>query len=89
VRNILLFGNSASGKSTLATRLAQELQVAHLDLDSLAWRPTQPPRRRPLEETTIAINEFTGNNAFWIVEGCYTDLLEVLEQRAGELIFLM
>jgi hypothetical protein len=42
-----------------------------------------------LEETTIAINEFTGNNAFWIVEGCYTDLLELLEQRAGELIFLM
>ena len=89
MRKILLFGNSASGKSTLATRLAQELQVAHLDLDSLAWLPTQPPRRRPLEETTIAINEFTGNNASWIVEGCYTDLLEVLEQHAGELIFLM
>ena len=57
-------------------------------LDSLAWLPTQPPRRRPLEETTIAINEFVQANESWVVEGCYTDLLEVLEDRASELLFL-
>ena len=62
--------------------------MGHLDLDSLAWLPTQPPRRRPLEETTIAINEFVQANESWVVEGCYTDLLEVLEDRASELLFL-
>ena len=88
MRKILLFGNSASGKSTLAAKLAQKLQVGHLDLDSIAWQPTQPPRRRPLADTTIAINEFVQANESWVVEGCYTDLLEVLEDRASELLFL-
>lgn len=42
----MLIGNSGSGKTTLATRLAREASLPHLDLDTLAWEKTQPPRRR-------------------------------------------
>src|SRR5262245_31604748 len=42
-RKLVIFGNSGAGKSTLAQRLAREGALAHLDLDSLAWLPTEPP----------------------------------------------
>jgi len=62
--------------------------MAHLDLDSLAWLPSQPPRRMPLAESRVLINEFTENNESWVIEGCYTDLLEVLAEKATEVVFL-
>src|SRR5512139_3655209 len=33
--------------STLAGWLARELDLSTLDLDSVAWEPTQPPMQRP------------------------------------------
>ncbi len=88
MRRILLFGNSGSGKSTLAARLASEATLAHLDLDSLAWLPTEPPQRMPLVESKILIDEFIEKNDSWVIEGCYTDLLDMLAVVATELVFL-
>ena len=87
MRRILLFGNSGSGKSTLASRLSNST-MAHLDLDSLAWLPSQPPQRMPLAESKVLIDEFTAKNDAWVIEGCYTDLLEILAEDATELVFL-
>ncbi|PCI76833.1 MAG: shikimate kinase [SAR86 cluster bacterium] len=87
MRKILLFGNSGSGKSTLASRLASAT-MAHLDLDSLAWLPSQPPQRMPLTDSKVLIDEFTMGNESWVIEGCYTDLLEILAKRATEVVFL-
>jgi adenylate kinase family enzyme len=36
VAGLVIFGNSSSGKSTLAQRLAGANALAHLDLDTLA-----------------------------------------------------
>ncbi len=88
MRKVLVLGNSGSGKSTLAKELRDAEGLAHLDLDSLAWQDSSPPQRAALEESHIAIQEFVENNAAWVIEGCYTDLLELLEKEANELIFL-
>lgn len=88
MRRILIFGNSGSGKSTVAARLAGEAGLAHLDLDSLAWLPSQPPQRRALSESLHLIDEFTAKNDSWVIEGCYTDLLEPLADSASELLFM-
>ena len=56
--NILIFGNSGSGKSTLAKELCSPGILAHLDLDTLAWKPVSPPERMPLEESAKKIDEF-------------------------------
>ena len=88
MRRILLFGNSGSGKSTLASRLAGEGGLAHLDLDSLAWLSTKPPQRMPLAESLRLVSDFTSAHESWVVEGCYTDLLEALADRASEILFL-
>ena len=62
--------------------------MAHLDLDSLAWLPSQPPQRMPLAESKVLIDEFTATNGSWVIEGCYTDLLEILAEQATEIVFL-
>lgn len=85
---VLVIGNSGSGKSTLATRLASERGLEHLDLDLLAWQPTDPPTRLPLAAATEQLEAFTRRHPRWIAEGCYADLIERLVPFAGELIFL-
>lgn len=87
-RRILVFGNSGSGKSTLAASLAAEHGIEHLDLDPLAWQPTEPPTRLPLEEAAQKLRTFGESHSEWVVEGCYADLLELLSEDATSAIFL-
>jgi adenylate kinase family enzyme len=74
----VLLGNSGSGKSTLAARLADAGGLAHLDLDTLAWRPTVPPERRPVADSARDIAAFVAAGERWVIEGCYADLVEVV-----------
>jgi adenylate kinase family enzyme len=87
MRKIIIFGNSGSGKSSLALKLRNE-GLAHLDLDILAWLPTIPPERRPIEQAKLKIQTFIRATDEWVVEGCYTDLLELVKPFANEAIFL-
>ncbi|WP_028470739.1 AAA family ATPase [Neptunomonas japonica] len=87
MRKVLLFGNSGSGKSTLAKELC-ERGLAHLDLDSLAWLPTMPPLRKPLIDSQKEISKFIESNTGWVIEGCYSDLIEVAISESNEIIFM-
>ncbi|MGB0899926.1 MAG: AAA family ATPase [Psychrobium sp.] len=88
MKRILIFGNSGSGKSTLATKLAAENQLAHLDLDTVAWQATKPVTRMPIDESKALLDDFTAQNRNWVIEGCYADLLELLTPMASEMIFM-
>jgi adenylate kinase family enzyme len=88
MRKILIFGNSGSGKSTLAKRLCGEEKLAHLDLDTLAWQPTNPPIRNPLAESEKSIVQFINTHGGWVIEGCYTELLEMAVPQSNEIIFM-
>ena len=85
-RRIVIFGNSGSGKTTMARALATQYGLPHLDLDSLAWSETAV--RRPLGESAQLIDAFVGANPEWIIEGCYADLLDVVLPHATEVRFL-
>lgn len=78
MQKIIIFGNSGSGKSTLAKKLSAENKLAHLDLDTLAWLPTTPPQRKSITDSAKAIAIFTQKYENWVIEGCYSDLLELL-----------
>ena len=84
----MIFGNSGSGKSTLAKKLANLDDLAHLDLDSLAWELTVPPKRKALDLSKQEIIKFTTSNKNWAIEGCYTDLLKIVEPLSNEIIFM-
>ena len=85
---IVIFGNSGSGKSTLAKQLAFNEQLAHLDLDTVAWKPQMPPERMPIAESQLTIDDFLNTNDNWVIEGCYADLLELVMSAAEKVIFL-
>lgn len=88
MQRIIIFGNSGAGKTTLANRLAEEHALAHLDLDTLAWQKIIPPTRKPIEESRAAIDNFIADNAQWVIEGCYADLLGIAAPHASRMIFL-
>lgn len=86
---IVVFGNSASGKSTYAKQVAREYGCALLDLDTLAWHADRvPPTRRPADACACEIRAFIAGRDAWVVEGCYADLLAAAVSHATELVFL-
>jgi adenylate kinase family enzyme len=87
-KRIVVMGNSGAGKSTLAARLAEQHQLAHLDLDTLAWLPTQPPERARVADSVATLGAFAGANECWVIEGCYADLLAPAATRSTLLVFL-
>lgn len=88
MNKIIIFGNSGSGKSTLAKQLVSRHQCQHLDLDTIAWLPSTPPQRRPIEDSKRLISEFIADKKSWVIEGCYADLLELVAPIASQAIFL-
>jgi adenylate kinase family enzyme len=85
---VVIFGNSGSGKSTLATELALKNQLAHLDLDTIAWKASKTPERQTILESSKSINDFLIAHNNWVIEGCYADLLEIVTSKADKVVFL-
>lgn len=83
-----MFGNSGSGKSTLARQLCDLHKLEHVDLDDLAWQATSPPQRQPVAESERQIISFIHSSLAWVIEGCYTDLLEIAAPFATEIIYM-
>jgi len=88
---VLIFGNSGSGKSTLAKSISIGNNAAHLDLDTIAWQPVTSgtlPMRMPIAGSKKQIDTFINKNDNWVIEGCYSDLLELVIHKSDEVIFL-
>ncbi|MEJ1930562.1 shikimate kinase [Nostoc sp. NIES-2111] len=85
---IIIFGNSGSGKSTLAKKLAQDLSIPILDLDTIAWEPYKIAIRRPQDDALKDLQDFITNNPSWIIEGCYSTLINAAIKFSTEIYFL-
>lgn len=88
LKKVIIFGNSASGKSTLAKHLCSSEKLAHFDLDTIAWKPTSPPERKALEESLREVENFVASNSSWVIEGCYSDLIGFVLPKATEIIYM-
>ncbi len=85
---LLLLGNSGSGKSFWARRLAQRHGLEHLDLDILVWEQGLIASPRPPEEVEEDLERFVSSREAWVVEGCYEGLIASALPRCTELLFL-
>ncbi len=83
---IILLGSAGAGKSTMARCLVQNKKIPRLSLDEIAW--SEGTERKPFDESIRELEEFLGRNEQWIIEGCYSDLVEVALPQCTELHFL-
>ena len=85
---IVILGNSGSGKSSLAKRLAAKAGCEHLDLDAIAWKAADPPVRATFETSSAAIDDFVARKSAWVIEGCYASLIAYAGKYADRMYFL-
>jgi len=85
---ILIFGNSGSGKSTYARRLAEQHALAYLDLDTIVWEPGKVAVQRAATAIAASLENFMGEHTDWIIEGCYGELVTAASTYCDELVFL-
>jgi len=83
---VVLLGNAGAGKSTLSRELLEREPAARLSLDELAF--SEGSERRPLADSVSDAMRFIESNVSWIVEGCYSDIVEPVLEHADTLIFL-
>jgi len=87
VERISVIGSSGSGKTTVARRLAEELGLRYLELDSIFHQPSW----EPLDDETFRtrIQEFT-RAARWVVDGNYTShgVADIVWARADTVVWV-
>jgi hypothetical protein len=83
----LIIGNSGSGKSWLAERLAGHLQVPWVDLDSIHWLSDEGSIARPRAEA-LGMASVAASAERWVIEGVYGWMISELIHRATALIWL-
>ena len=83
---IILLGNAGAGKSTMPRNLMGSQAIPHLSLDAIAW--SEGTKRKPLAASLKELHQFIAQNDQWIIEGCYSDLVEAALPDCTELRFL-
>jgi adenylate kinase family enzyme len=83
---VLIFGNSGSGKSWLASELS-DVNTAHIALDDIFWMSGGYNRKRPKVEVLEKIQAIK-SLPDWVVEGVYGKILLALIGKADSVIFL-
>ena len=88
MKRIIIFGNSGSGKSTLSKAICAKVGIMHLDLDTLAWKDTSPPERMEIKDSKLKIDKFLDSHEQWVIEGCYSDLIELISKSSNQVVFM-
>jgi len=83
----LIIGNSGSGKSWLAQRLAEQLQAPWTDLDQIHWLSDEHSIARPRNEA-LGMARRAASEERWVIEGVYGWIVSEILHRATTLIWL-
>jgi len=84
-RRIALVGTTGSGKSKLAEKIAQRLNIPHYELDAIHWEPnwTEAPR----DVTRQRVDAFTRCEA-WVIDGNYAFCRDITWSRLQVVVWL-
>jgi hypothetical protein len=70
----------------MARRIIGDTPIPRLSLDQIAW--DEGPKRKPVEVSLRMLHHCIQNNERWVIEGCYSDLIEAALPHCTELRFL-
>ena len=84
-RRMNVVGTSSVGKTTLAARLAELLEVPHVELDALHWEPNWTEAPPPVLRERVAA-AIAGDG--WVVDGNYATVRDLLWARAEAVVWL-
>lgn len=82
-KRVLIAGTSGAGKTSLAARLGQALELPHVEIDALFHGPGWTPRRSFASEVEI----FSAQPC-WVTEWQYDSVRAMLAERADLLVWL-
>ena len=85
MQRIVVVGTSGSGKTTVAARIAKELGLLHIELDSIHWLPNWT--ELPDEEFRTQVAEKITVDR-WVADGNYKPVRDLLWRRADTLVWL-
>jgi adenylate kinase family enzyme len=89
-RHLAVVGNSGSGKTTLARQVAEDLGLAHVELDALfhqpGWTPLEPDEFGRRVEA--ALDRADRAEQGWVVCGNYSAVQDAVWARADTVVWL-
>jgi len=84
---ILVVGNSGTGKSTIASALANILSVPAIYLDRLYWQPNW--KEMPGDEFQSQVESFVRENDSWIIDGNFLRFVgELTFREATDIVWM-
>lgn len=86
-KKLIIVGNSGSGKTYLAQKVASVFNLPVIHLDKLFWESESFSEKRPKEIVHQELEEITDQHK-WILEGVFGDLAYIGISKADFLIFL-
>jgi adenylate kinase family enzyme len=82
---IAVIGTTGSGKTTLASRIADRAGVPHVELDALHWGPDWTPV--PLEVFRSRVTQALSGRR-WVTDGNYGKVRDIVWRRADTVVWL-
>jgi adenylate kinase family enzyme len=85
-QRVVVVGTSGSGKTTMASMLAERLGAPHIELDRLHWGPnwTEEPDEVFRERTEKALE----GSERWVLDGNYSAVRDIVWPRADTVVWL-
>ncbi|WP_375103140.1 hypothetical protein ACDZ28_25905 [Paenibacillus sp. RS8] len=88
MNKVLIIGIVASGKTTLAKRLSNQINIPWYELDAIVHHQTSEGRRKRSPEEQVAVIMEIDQDGAWIFEGTDRESYQCLYEMADTIIFL-
>lgn len=82
---ISVIGTSGSGKTTVSSEISGRLNIKHIELDAIHWRPGW--KGTPIKEFRDLADEATKGES-WVVDGNYSRVRDIVWRKAEIVVWL-